>query len=382
MLASDDARVRAAGARVAGLAPDLVPIERIAERTDDPAPRVREQAVAALGRLGTSEGEEALAHALGDADLVIQERAALALVARGTAACATRVLEWISRAIDPAAALRVATKLALPEDDRGALIAALDAALARIGPDHAAYEELLDLKVRALDAVRPSSAPSSGAGVDASIAALFPTWTRLSAVRGFAPLAKSLRTAEMLYGASGSADADQSAAIVLWAKSMEGYLHAWLAPRLGALQREPHALWELVDGVVGGSWPQYQRWLAQRWSDPVKVGTISVEIPLRSAVNALRELSERRTKHLDSPMSVTEWSRMMLFFAVDHPTGAKNVLKVASKDADRIARLSHRLQVVAQVRNTVTHRSVADAATLQEFRKLYYASFEDLTGLA
>lgn len=386
LLAADDARSRAAGARIAGLALELATLAAIAERLDDPSPRVREQAVGALGRLGSSErgaeAEPALAHALGDADLVIQERAALALLARASAPAAIKVLAWISRAIDPSAALRVARKLKLPDGDRPAFAAALDAALERIGPDHPAYEELLDLKVRALDAARPSSAPASGAGVDAAIAELFPTWTKLSVVRGFAPLAKSLRTAEMLYGASASADADQSAAIVLWAKSMEGYLHAWLAPRLGALQREPHALWELVDGVVGSSWPQYQRWLGQRWSDPVKVGSISVEVPLRSAINALRELGERRSKHLDSPMSVTEWSRMMLFLALDHPSGPKNVLGISSKDADRVARLSHRLQVVAQVRNTVAHRSVADAATLGAFRKLYYASFEELTGLA
>ena len=37
---------------------------------------------------------------------------------------------------------------------------------------------------------------------------------------------------------------------------------------------------------------------------------------------------------------------------------------------------------VAQVRNAVTHRSVAGAATLGEFRTLYYAAFEDLTSMA
>lgn len=49
--------------------------------------------------------------------------------------------------------------------------------------------------------------------------------------------------------------------------------------------------------------------------DPVMVGALSVEVPLRSVVNALRELQERRLTSLDSPASVTEWSRMMLFFA-------------------------------------------------------------------
>jgi hypothetical protein len=38
--------------------------------------------------------------------------------------------------------------------------------------------------------------------------------------------------------------------------------------------------------------------------------------------------------------------------------------------------------VLAQVRNIVTHRSVAGAATLTEFRRVYYAAFEELTTLA
>jgi len=72
----------------------------------------------------------------------------------------------------------------------------------------------------------------------------------------------------------------------------------------------------------------------------------------------------------------------MLFFAVDHPSGPRNVLKVASKDTERVVRLAHRLQVLAQVRNAVTHRQVAAQGTLTEFRRVYYAAFEELTGLA
>jgi hypothetical protein len=159
-------------------------------------------------------------------------------------------------------------------------------------------------------------------------------------------------------------------------------MHAWLAPRLRALQEDPRALWELVDRLVGTSWPPYQRFLGERWADPVTVGSLSVEVPLRSVVNALREYQERRLKMLDSPQSVTEWSRLMLFFAIDHPTGPKNLLKVTARDADRTARLAHRLGVLAQVRNVVTHRSVADAPTLTEFRRVYYTAFDDLTALA
>jgi hypothetical protein len=51
-------------------------------------------------------------------------------------------------------------------------------------------------------------------------------------------------------------------------------------------------------------------------------------------------------------------------------------------DTDRAVRLAHRLQVLAQVRNAVTHRSIAGAATLEEFRRTYYATFEELTTMA
>jgi hypothetical protein len=81
-------------------------------------------------------------------------------------------------------------------------------------------------------------------------------------------------------------------------------------------------------------------------------------------------------------MSVTEWSRLMLFLALDHPSGARNVLRVECREPERAVRLAHRLQVLAQVRNLVTHRSTADAATLGEFRRAYYAAFQELTTLA
>jgi len=82
-----------------------------------------------------------------------------------------------------------------------------------------------DLRVQALEALRPRDSIVPGPSVDQQIAVLFPTWTRLSTVRGFLPLAKSLRTAEVLYATMGMgpqmADGDPSASIVLWTKSLE-----------------------------------------------------------------------------------------------------------------------------------------------------------------
>jgi hypothetical protein len=164
-------------------------------------------------------------------------------------------------------------------------------------------------------------------------------------------------------------------------KCLEGYLHAWLAPKLRALQGRSRVLWDLVDTLAGPAWISYQRHLEERWTDPVVVGSLSVEIPLRSAASALRDLHDRPRRSLDSPLSVTEWSRIMLFLAVDHPSGPKNVLEIPSRDPDRTIRLVHRLQVLAQVRNVVTHRSPADAATVDAFRRTYYATFEELAQL-
>jgi hypothetical protein len=378
LLASPDATVRAAAARVAGLTADASTGELVLALVHDPAPRVRAQAVTALGRLGRDRDATVLEVALGDADAAVQERAAEALIGLGKA---VPVLDFVAIAADRTAAQRIASQLHLPSGDSEPFLGALGAALQRVAHDDPAYEPLVALKIASLEAGR--TAPASVSSVDASITQAFPAWPRLSQVRGFLPLAKSLRTAEMLFaGASRGADTDLSAAIVLWTKALEGYLHAWLGPRLRALQEDPRALWELVDRLVATAWPSYQRFLGDKWADPVKVGGMSVDVPLRSVVNALREYQDRRLKTLDSPASVTEWSRLMLFFAVDHPTGPKNVFKVACRDADRVVRLSHRLHVLAQVRNAVTHRSVADAATLGEFRRVYYAAFEELTAFA
>ena len=381
LLASGNPTLRAAAARVAGLSRGAVPVSSLVALTDDPAPRVREQAAVALGRLGGPEAAKALDHALADNDPAVQERAAEALLSLGVAAATVRVLDFVARAFDRAAALRVALHIALPHDDRDTFLAALDAALDRVGPDHPVYEPLLGLKVDALESTRTVKA--SAVSIDAAITSLFPTWPKLSAARGFEPLAKSLRTAEMLYGATAQGgDNDLSASIVLWMKCLEGYMHAWLGPRLRVLQAKPSIVWDLTDRVLGSSWPTYQRYLGERWSDPVEVGTLSVEVPLRSVVNVLRDFQDRRLKKLDSPASVTEWSRLMLFFAVDHPSGPKNVLEVTCRDTDRAVRLAHELQVLAQVRNAVTHRAVAGAATLEAFRRSYYAAFEELTTMA
>jgi len=197
-----------------------------------------------------------------------------------------------------------------------------------------------------------------------------------------------LRAAESLFQTTGkTADADLSPPITLWMKVLENYVHAWLGPRLANLQREPAVLFDYVDRAIGSGWSGYQRWLEPKWRDPAEVGGAKVEIPLRAIPNAVRELQEHRRKRLDSPLSVTEWARMLVLFAVDHPTtGFRNLFKLgaanAPKAAERTVSLAHRLHTLAAVRNLVTHRASAGTNTLAAFRRSYYAAFEDLIALA
>jgi hypothetical protein len=165
-------------------------------------------------------------------------------------------------------------------------------------------------------------------------------------------------------------------------KVLENYVHAWLGPRLAGLQREPAALFDYVDRALGSGWPGYQRWLEPKWRDPAEVGGAKVEIPLRAVPNAARELQEHRRKRLDSPLSITEWARLLVLFAVDHPSGFRNLFKLGQKSAERTVSLAHRLHTLAAVRNLVTHRASAGAATVAAFRRSYYAAFEDLIALA
>ena len=225
-------------------------------------------------------------------------------------------------------------------------------------------------------------ASASPADVDAEIAAAFPSFTHLVKLKGFDALVKSLRTAEALYrSTTGLADADQSPPIVLWMKCLENYVHAWLGAKLNLVQREPVALFEYVERVTG-AWPGYQRFIGERWRDQVEVGSARVEVPARSLVNALREFQEHKRKRLDSPLSVTEWARLIVFFAVDHASGVKNLFKLPARNPDQVIRLAHRLHTLAAVRNLVTHRAAASGSTLDAFRKSYYLSFEDLAQMA
>lgn len=396
LLGSPEPLLREAAVRLAGFAAGRVPAAAIARLTGDPVPAVRAEALTALGRVAEvadalttpgrsavpAEGENALCAAFQDPDPALHERAAGALLAVGGRRALEQVLEFVAGEGDAESRAHIAPRIAIPPTDVSHFLPRVDAALERLDANDPVYEPLLTLKVELLEAERGVGAVDP-AVLDAGITAAFPSFAHMVQLAGFDSLVRSIRTAESLYrGVVGQGDADLSPPIVLWMKVLENYVHAWLGARLSGLQRDPLPLFAHVDQLVVHAWPVYQRFVGERWTDPVQVGAARVEIPLRALPNALRELQEHRRKRLDSVLSVTEWARLMVFFAVDHPSGVKNLFRLPIKSADQAVRLAHRLHTLAAVRNLVAHRAAASAPTLEAFRRAYYSAFEDLARMA
>jgi HEAT repeat protein len=389
LVVAPDPRLREAGAEIAGLLGGAVPAPALAGLVADPSPAVRGAAVWALGKLADRSTEAALLTAFRDDDPAVHERAAAGLLRLGTPAALAQAIAFVAGDADPIARGALAAAIAIARPHAAELAPAIDAALGKVHGDDPAFEPLLQLK---LAAAHGDAATTPAVDVDAEITAAFPSFAQMTRLAGFDTMIRSLRTAESLYQSfrqpspqpSRQADADLSPPITLWMKVLENYVHAWLGPRLASLQREPAVLFDYVDRVIGAGWPGYQHWLEPRWRDPTDVGGARVELPLRAVPNAVRELADHRRKRLDSPLSVTEWARLLLLFAVDHPTGFKNLFKLgpAAGSRDRIVALAHRLHTLAAVRNLVTHRASAGAATLGAFRASYYATFEDVVALA
>ncbi|MBL0218629.1 MAG: HEAT repeat domain-containing protein [Myxococcales bacterium] len=383
LLSAPEARAREAGAEIAGLLGGAVTAQALAPLADDDAPSVRGAAVWALGKLADPSSEAALLAAFKDDDPAVHERAAAGLLRLGTPAAIAQAIAFVSGDGDPTARGTLAAAITISRPHAAALGPAIDAALDKVDSEDPAFEPLLRMKLASV--VHDGEAPPA-LDVDAEIIQVFPSFAQLTKLAGFDTLVRSMRTAESLFHSTGgAADADLSPAITLWMKVLENYVHAWLGPRMAGLQREPAVLFDYVDRVIGGNWPGFQRWLEPKWRDPIDVGGARVEIPLRAIPNAVRELQEHRRKRLDSPLSVTEWARMIVLFAVDHPTGFKNLMKVggqAKQTAEKTVSLAHRLHTLAAVRNLVTHRASAGVATLAAFRKSYYTAFEELVALA
>ncbi|MEO8699438.1 MAG: HEAT repeat domain-containing protein [Kofleriaceae bacterium] len=381
LLSAPEARAREAGAEIAGLLGGAVPASAVAALVGDDSPAVRGAAVWALGRLADPATEAALLAAFRDDDPAVHERAAAGLLRLGTEAALAQAIAFVAGDGDATARGTVAAALVISPAHAAAIGPAIDLALGKVDADDPAFEPLLRMK---LEIAAHSTGSAPAIDIDAAITAEFPAFAQMTKLAGFDAFIRSLRTAESLFQSNQGSDADLSPPITLWMKVLENYVHAWLGPRMAGLQREPAALFDYVDRVIGGSWGGFQRWLEPKWRDPAEVGGARVEVPLRAIPNAVRELQEHRRKRLDSPLSITEWARMMVLFAVDHPTGFKNLMKVggAQSKAERTVSLAHRLHTLAAVRNLVTHRASAGAQTLTAFRRSYYAAFEELIGLA
>lgn len=390
LLSLPDPRLREAGAEIAGLLAGAVPASTLAPLAKDDSPRVRGAAVWALGKIADAASEKTLLAAFADDDETIHERAAAGLLRLGTPDALAQAIAYVAGSGDPAARGTLAAAIHVPPAHAERLTPVIDRALAKVSADDPAFESLVRIKL-ATHAARGAGA--AAIDVDAEIASVFPSFPQLAKLPGFDGLVKSLRTAESLFHTTGNdKDADLSPPITLWMKVLENYVHAWLGPRMAGLQREPATLFDYVDRVIGGNWSGFSRWIEPKWRDPAEVGTARVDVPLRSIPNAVRELQEHRRKRLDSPLSVTEWARLLVLFAVDHPpTGFRNLFKLGggsrgSQDkrgaGERTVVLAHRLHTLAAVRNLVTHRASAGAATLAAFRRGYYSAFEDLVALA
>ncbi len=388
LLTAPEARAREAGAEIAGLLDGAVPAAQLVPLANDPAAAVRGAAVWALGKLADPSTEAALLAAFRDADASVHERAAAGLLRLATPDALAQAIAFVASDGDPTTRAVIASAIHIPPAHAERLSAVIDDALANVEADDDAFEALVHLKLSCFG--HATTAPAID--VDAEIIAVFPSFAQLTKLAGFATLVRSLRTAESLFHTTASQqDSDLSPPITLWMKVLENYVHAWLGPRLATLQRDPASLYDYVDQVIGGNWGGFARWIEPKWKDPAEVGGTKVEIPLRAIPNAVRELQEHRRKRLDSPLSVTEWARMLVLFAVDHPqSGFRNLFKVSVSSenpsvkmtSERTISLAHRLHTLAAVRNLVTHRASAGAATLAAFRRGYYSAFEDLVALA
>jgi HEAT repeat protein len=381
LLTAPDPRLREAGAEISGLLAGAVPATALVKLAVDDSPTVRGAAVWALGKLADPASEKTLLAAFRDDDPTVHERAAAGLLRLGTPDALAQAIAFVAGDADATTRGAIAQALHVPPAHAERLGRLVDDALAKVGANDPAFEPLVRMKLAAV--VARGAAPAS-IDVDKEIAAAFPSFPHLLKLPGFDTLVKSLRTAESLFHTTGATpDADLSPPITLWMKVLENYVHAWLGPRMAGLQRDPSTLFDYVDRVIGGSWSGYQRWVEPKWRDPAEVGGAKVDIPLRAVPNAVRELQEHRRKRLDSPLSVTEWARMLVLFAVDHPSsGFRNLFKLGGASSERTIALAHRLHTLAAVRNLVTHRASAGAATLSAFRRGYYAAFEDLVALA
>ena len=338
-----DPRVREAAVRLAGLAGGRVPAAAIARLAGDPVPAVRAAALTALGRLGEPgrrhRREKApLEAAFHDADPALHERAAGALLAVGGRRALAQVIAFVAGDGDADSRAAIAAAHHHPaaggrrtscrgSTPRSSAIDADDPASSRCSRSSSSRSSrsaapARSIRRRSTPASRPRSRPSR-------------TWSSWPASTRWSSRSA---TAESLYRERGRPERRRSVAADHAVDEGARELRPRVArpppgrpaARSGAAVRLRRPLWSAPGRLTSG-------W-SERWRDPVEVGGARVDIPVRALPNALRELQEHRRKRLDSPLSVTEWARLMVLFAVDHPSGIKNLFKLPVKSADQSVR--------------------------------------------
>ena len=219
---------------MASLAPASSPPRSSSVSRTTPRRAMRE-AIAALGAMLGAAAEDVLTEALSDAEPGWCASAQRRRSSRSTAHLRSRAWWCSSR---PRRTRRSADRGALPvRSDDDAIDRGPERRGGEVDHDDPIYELLLALKLAAIESSRPTqseravedtrSRRRSRCGRSSGRSRLRPAHRKPPAPRR----CSTRRTR------SGPRDSDQGAAIVLWMKSLEGCLHAWLAPRFPLVAR-------------------------------------------------------------------------------------------------------------------------------------------------
>src|SRR5262249_13871246 len=143
LLTAPDARMREAGAEIAGLLGGAVPAAAIAPLASDASATVRGAAVWALGKLADPATEQTLVAAVRDDDETIHERAAAGLLRLGTPDALAQAIAFVSGPGDPAARGALAAAIHVPPAHAQRLTPLIDRALAKVSAEDPAFESLV-----------------------------------------------------------------------------------------------------------------------------------------------------------------------------------------------------------------------------------------------
>jgi HEAT repeat protein len=292
-----DPRKREAAVRVAGLTPGALPISRVVAAASDAAPRVREAALASLGKLLASGAAD-------DAALEVLREGSTTTTRRSASAPPRRCWRPAARRPSAGSSTSARARVTAPAGRGGEQAHGSGAARGHHAAGGGEGRRATLGRRPGVGAAGPATHVAArdqrrGGGRWRGCARrghhqAVPDLAEAGRGAGVRPLARSLRTAEALYRNAALSDGDPSPPIILWMKCLEGYVHAWLSRKLQ--QKQNQLLWDHVEQLASGIWPTYSRWLGPKWAERVDVGGLKVEMPLRAVPNALRDLLGQKSK--------------------------------------------------------------------------------------